>query len=100
MPTAFIAPMGEASMTVRKETEFVSGLPVWKKMSDTRKQANGSLVGESATEGSENAAVGPARGATCSGLVNFAPTDDLGSRQLAGKTAKATGGRKTNTGTN
>ncbi len=73
------------------ETEFISGLPIWKKMSNGRKQANGSLVGGNETQGFGSTAEDPARGSTRSGMVNFAPTDGLGSTQPVKKTTRMTG---------
>ncbi len=78
--------------------EFVSGLLVWKKMSNGQTQQNRSLVGGSATEGLENAAVGPARSITCSGLSYAAPNVS-GSRQLSRKTAKTTSEWRTSAST-
>ncbi len=89
----------EASMTVLMETEFVSGLPIWKKMSNGRKQANGSLVGGNEMQRFGSTTEDPARGSTRSGMVNFAPTDDLGSMQPVEMTTRTTGERRTNTGT-
>ncbi len=86
-------------MTVRMETKFVSGLLVWKKMSDDRTQQNGSLVGRSETGGLGNAAVDPARSTTCSG-VNYATPHVSDSRQPVKKTKKMASKCKTNMGTN
>ncbi len=86
-------------MTVRMETEFVSGLPIRKKMSDSRTQANGSLVGGNAMEGTGNATADTVRGLTRSGL-SFAAPNVSGSRQLARKTTKTMGEWKANTDIN
>ncbi len=86
-------------MTVRMETKFVSGLLIRKKMSDDRTQQNGSLAGGSAMEGLENAAVGPARSITHSGL-SYATPNVSDSRQPAKKTKRMASKCKMNMGTN
>ncbi len=58
-------------------------------MSNNRTQRNESLVGGGETGGPGNAAVGPARSTTRSG-VSYAATDDLGSKQPVRMTEKST----------
>ncbi len=77
------------------ETELVSGLLVRKKMSGSRMQVNGSLVGGSMMEGMGNAAVDTARGTTHSG-ASFTATNVSDSRPMAKKAVKPASERKTN----
>ncbi len=81
------------------ETEFVSGLPIWKKMSGCRAQENGSLVNGNAMEGMGNVAAGIARSTTHSG-ASFAMLNISGSKQMAKMAAKMMSERKMNTSTN